>query len=112
MSAYDLILIVFVAAGAFYAGYQVGRLKALAERDGASRPAEEASPLPGPRLDPAAAEPPLRHTPPPASAGAGDGLDTSEGPPRWRTPPRRSSRPPPAAAGLLGAGEKPGKGQK
>lgn len=104
MSAYDLILIVFVAAGAFYAGYQVGRLKALSERAPAPQ-ADAESPLPGPSFDrPQSAPSRPRAAPPPASAG-------NEGGPSWsgadagdRAPPRRSSKPPPAAAGLMDKG--------
>lgn len=96
MSAYDLVLIVIVAAAAFAAGYQLGRLKTLAERAGAP-PRGERSPLPGPEdLDGPLAGPSIPRGPaPPASAG---------GTPQGRTPPRRSTTPPPAAAGLMGKG--------
>ena len=72
MSANDLILLILVAAGAFYAGYQVGRLKALAEV-GTRHPDDTARPLPGP-LDGPLAEPTAppsrpRGAPPPVSAG-------------------------------------------
>ncbi|MCC7250673.1 hypothetical protein [Hyphomicrobium sp.] len=116
MSAYDLVLLILVAGGAFYAGYQVGRFKALAEQ-GRARPYGEAQPLPGPRVDGPYSEATSvpsrpRGSPPPASAGNEDG--TWGGAPSGRTPPRRSTKPPPAAAGLMGTGEteKSGKGQK
>lgn len=107
MTVTDLILIVLVAAGAFYAGYQVGRFKALAER-GAAAPSAPA-PLPGPldgSFSEASAGPARpRGVPPPSSAGGGDETWSSD----QRAPPRRSSKPPPAAAGLMGTGttEKP-----
>jgi hypothetical protein len=111
MSVTDLILIVLVAAGAFYAGFQVGRLKALAEgggagrRDGGDQP-PLSGPLDGP-LDEASAAPSRRAAPPPASASQDDDWQR-------RAPPRRSSKPPPASAGLMdtGATEKPGTRQK
>jgi hypothetical protein len=105
MSVNDLVVLFFVAAGAFYAGYQFGRLKVLAER-GETRASEADQPLPGPRLDRPYSEPRPRAAPPPASAG-NDGAwpearDNSSG---RAPPPRRSSKPPPAAAGLMGTGE-------
>lgn len=114
MSLNDLVLFAIIAAGAFYLGYQFGRLKTLAERG--NRPMNEgnASPLPGPLdqpyNDPAPA-PQRRGPPPPTSAGS-DGSSWSGG--GSGGPPRRSSKPPPAAAGLMGTGEaeKSGKGQK
>ena len=100
MSATDLILLVLVGGGAFYAGYLVGRFKALAEL-GAQRPSGD-QPLPGPRLEPASVPSSRpRGEPPAASAGNGDGSWQTGRP----TPPRRSSKPPPAAAGLMGTGE-------
>ena len=72
MSANDLILLRLVAAGAFYAGYQIGRFKALAERGG-TRGADDSQPLPGPLDRPyseansAPSRP--RAAPPPAAAG-------------------------------------------
>lgn len=114
MSPTDLILFVLIAGGAFYAGYQVGRFKALAELGG-TRPSGGDQPLPGPRLDgPSSEAPPRpRGAPPPASAGNGDGSWPGAGGGRAQ-PPRRSTKPPPAAAGLMGTGEaeKSGKGQK
>jgi hypothetical protein len=101
MSANDLVLIVLVAAGAFYAGYQVGRLKTLAER-GQIRPTEDTEPLPGPRLDlPAGDRARPRAAPPPVSAGSGNDVAANRS-----APPRRSTKPPPAAAGLMGTGDK------
>lgn len=117
MSAYDLVLLVLVAGGAFYAGYQLGRFKALAER-GAAQPSGNSAPLPGPRLDRPISEATTapsrpRSAPPPASAGGGDGPGAGETP-TWRTPPRRSAKPPPAAAGLMdtGGADKSGKRHK
>lgn len=113
MSPYDLVLIVLVGAGAFFAGYQLGRFKALAEQ-GASRAPYDDGPLPGPRpgreyADTSAAPTRPRGGPPPASAGNDGGSS-----PRRDGPPRRSSKPPPAAAGLMGTGstEKPDTRQK
>lgn len=111
MSVYDLVLLVLVAGGAFYAGYQVGRLKVLAEQGG--RPAADNGPLPGPNLDRPYAEADARSSlprgaPPPASAGA----DRDSEARTWRTPPRRSSKPPPAAAGLMGTGSADGPGAR
>jgi len=100
MSANDLVLIVLVAAGAFYAGYQVGRLKTLAER-GQGRWTEDTEPLPGPLDRPEGERDRPRGTPPPVSAGSGNDVAASRS-----APPRRSSKPPPAAAGLMGTGEK------
>lgn len=123
MSAYDLVLIVLVAGGAFFAGYQIGRFKALNER-GAASPASrgDPQPLPGPDLDGpfsehSSAPTRPRGAPPPASAGnesgsggGGLGAPASGG----RGPVRRSTTPPPAAAGLMskGSADKPDKGQK
>lgn len=112
MPVYDLILLILVAAGAFCAGYLIGRLKALAEV-GASRPREDtSSPLPGPSFDTRAPEEPSpvpqrpRGAPPPASAGGADAhAPGTAGTPSWQTPQRRSTRPPPAAAGLMGTGK-------
>ncbi|MBX9862147.1 MAG: hypothetical protein K2Y42_05285 [Hyphomicrobium sp.] len=90
MSPYDLVLVVLVAAGAFYAGYQVGRLKALSERgerEPSYRP-DTAQPLPGPSINRA-----------PSDAG-GSWADAGAPPGDRSPPPRRSSKPPPAAAGL------------
>jgi hypothetical protein len=106
MSAYDLILIVLVGAGAFYAGYQLGRFKALSERVPSSRPDDD-SPLPGPGFDrplPESAPSRPRGTAPPASAGNDGGSSWSEADAAGRLPPRRSTKPPPAAAGLMDKG--------
>jgi hypothetical protein len=92
MSPYDLVLVVIVGAGAFYAGYQVGRFKALSEREPGYRP-ETTQPLPGPRLDRT-----------PSSAG-GTYADAGAAPGGQSAPPRRSSKPPPAAAGLMDKGK-------
>ena len=117
MSLNDLVLFAIIAAGAFYLGYQFGRLKTLAERGNQPLNEGNASPLPGPLdrpySDPAPA-PQRRASPPPASAGndgsswPGAGNDRAAS----SAPPRRSSKPPPAAAGLMGTGEaeKSGKG--
>jgi hypothetical protein len=106
MSVTDLILVVFVAAGAFYAGFQVGRFKALAERGSAGG----AQPLPGPLDGPfgeASSSGPAR----PRGIPAGGADD--EWTPDRRAPPRRSAKPPPAAAGLMGgSAEKPASRQK
>lgn len=118
MSANDLILLILVAGGAFYAGYQVGRFKALAEAGTTRRQPDDDQPLPGRRLDQDSAAPsrPRGAPPPPASAGGDSGAWQEAGgsSTSGRTPPRRSSRPPPAAAGLMGTGEaeKSGKRQK
>lgn len=118
MTANDLILLILVAAGAFYAGYQVGRLKALAELGAARRQTNDDTPLPGPLDGPYAepAPPPSRPraAPPPASAGNDGTWADAGGAPSGRAPPRRSTKPPPAAAGLMGTGEaeKSGKRQK
>jgi hypothetical protein len=87
MSPYDLVLVVLVGAGAFYAGYQVGRFKALSEREPGYRP-DSASPLPGPSVERA-----------PSNTG-GSWADAGAPPGGRSAPPRRSSKPPPAAAGL------------
>ncbi|WP_439541064.1 hypothetical protein [Hyphomicrobium sp.] len=91
MSPYDLVLVVIVGAGAFYAGYQVGRLKALSEREPGYRP-DTTQPLPGPSLDRAPSEAGGSY----ADAGAAPGGRSVPS-----APPRRSSKPPPAAAGLM-----------
>lgn len=117
MAVNDLVLLILVAAGAFYAGYQLGRFKTLAERRPAapSEPADDDSPLPGPRLDRPYSESSTapsrpRAAPPPASAGNDGGSSWSNDDGR-AAPPRRSSKPPPASAGLMGTGddEKPDK---
>ncbi|MGE0023300.1 MAG: hypothetical protein AB7S70_06690 [Hyphomicrobium sp.] len=105
MISNDLLLLILVAAGAFYAGYQVGRFKALAELGGRTRAPEDndPQPLPGPHFDAPPARP--RGTAPPASAGNDGGRWTEAGAGgSGRTPPRRSTKPPPAAAGLMGTG--------
>jgi hypothetical protein len=106
MSAYDLILIVLVGAGAFYAGYQLGRFKALSERAPSPVQPEEDSPLPGPSFDRRETAPSRpRGSPPPASAGNDGGPSWSEADAGGRSsPPRRSTKPPPAAAGLMDKG--------
>lgn len=113
MSANDLILLILVAAGAFYAGYQAGRLKALSER-GPPRETGDANPLPGPLDGPTApsSPPPRRGAPPPVSAGNEEGSSWSQGSAAGTGPARRSTKPPPAAAGLMSPGDKTDKGQK
>lgn len=113
VSITDLIVILLVAAGAFYAGFQVGRLKALADGSDAGRRRDDdqpplSGPLQGPLEEASAAPSRQRGAPPPVSAGSDD--ETWE----RRAPPRRSSKPPPASAGLMstGAAEKPGTRQK
>ncbi len=114
MSAIDLIFLVLVAAGAFYAGYQAGRFKTLAEVGSARREPADTSPLPGP-LDrpypePSAAPSYPRSAPPPASAGTNGSRPDASASPSGRAAPPRTTKPPPAAAGLMGTGEtgKPG----
>jgi hypothetical protein len=125
MSAYDLILVVLVAVGAFAMGYQFGRFKALNERSPSGR-ADEDGPLPGPLDGPLSDATPSRPRapPPPTSAGdgggswsggSGSGGSSSGGSTRsaGAGPVRRSTKPPPAAAGLLDKGSgKSGKGPK
>ncbi len=102
MSGFEFLLIIVVGAGAFYAGYQIGRASVL-NAEARPLPDEEASPLPGPRAGPLAepSSPPARPRgpPPPASAGERDGRTISQPAPASRRPP------PPAAAGLLGTGD-------
>jgi hypothetical protein len=91
MDPTTLILIVLVGAGAFYAGYQVGRFKALSERGPVHEP-DRSEPLPGPGTNRRQAD----------AGGTWDDASPSQG----RTPPpRRSSKPPPAAAGLMNKGD-------
>lgn len=115
MSANDLILLILVAAGAFYAGYQVGRLKALAEIGAGRRQPDDDTPLPGPLDRPSSdpVPPRPRAAPPPTSAGdSGGSWANAGGPTAGRIPPRRSTKPPPAAAGLMGTGEAEKSGQR
>lgn len=109
MSVTDLVLFVLIAAGAFYAGYQVGRLKALAELGGARRQPDSSGPLPGPLDAPYPSSVPEtprpRSSPPPSSAGNNGTWADAGGAGSGRAPPRRSTKPPPAAAGLMGTGE-------
>jgi hypothetical protein len=106
MSAFELILIVLIAAGAFWAGYQIGRASALSSPDrDASAPSpvdtDESEPLPGPHALP----PRSRGAPPPASAGGDrDGDMAGDRAPSRSAPPRRSTTPPPASAGLMDKG--------
>ncbi len=110
MTSYDLVLFILVAAGAFYAGYQLGRFKALSELGSrAPAPQGDDQPLPGPRFDRSSGGRP------PASAGNDGGAWTEAGAgPTGRAPPRRSTKPPPAAAGLMttGVADKSDKRQK
>lgn len=103
MSAYDLILIVLVAVAAFGAGYQIGRFRALTEAGSGGQPDDD-GPLAGPRFDdgPSAPSRP-RGAPPPASAGNASDSDAPSRP-QNSNPVRRSTKPPPAAAGLVGKG--------
>lgn len=91
MSPTDLILVVLVGIGAFYAGYQLGRFKALSERGPAPQDVGPAQPLPGPDFDR-------------RQADAGSSWQDAGASPGRAPPPRRSSKPPPAAAGLMGTG--------
>ena len=107
MSAFELILIVLIAVGAFWAGYKIGRASALTSPDrpdASSRPpvdTDESDPLPGPHSLPTRP----RGAPPPASAGGDRDGDTAEDrAPSRSAPPRRSTTPPPASAGLLDKG--------
>lgn len=111
MDPFSLVLIVLVAAAAFAAGYFIGHFKALAEvrNSGSWSGPAERSPLPGPddgRYAEASSQPPRpRGAAPPASAGtSGGGAGTGA-----RAQPRRSTKPPPAIAGLMGriTGKKP-----
>lgn len=114
MALNDLVLFALVAAGAFYLGYQFGRLKTLAERGGAQPYDGGNNPLPGPLDGPAASPAPRRSAPPPTSAGNDESWQEAGAAPSGRMAPRRSTKPPPAAAGLMGTGEaeKSGKSQK
>ena len=98
MSAFDFLLIIAIAAGAFYAGYQIGRASVLNPKS-----PSEASPLPGPRMDeaprPSSVPPRPRGAPPPASAG-----EASTAPAHERAAAGRTSAPPPAAAGIVDKG--------
>ena len=93
MSLPDLVPFILIAAAAFGAGYFIGRFQALAER-GAPRERDFRSPLPGPED---------RYSEEPSAPSRPRGA-----------PPRRSTTPPPAIAGLMGRGssEKPGGSQK
>ena len=118
-----VILLLAVAALAFYAGYQFGRQAAGSEaiaQDRGTLPGEtNGSPLPGPRsIDtPRSAPPPASaggeasrrssSAAPPASAGERGAGETSAREPRQE--PRRTSAPPPARAGLLDPGDHGGK---
>lgn len=86
-----LVLIVLVGGGAFYAGYQVGRFKALSER-GPSYEPDQSQPLPGPGTSR-------------RQADAGGSWEADAPAANRAPPPRRSSKPPPAAAGLMGKGD-------
>ena len=119
-----VILLLAVAALAFYAGYQFGRQAAGSEaiaQDRGTLPGEtNGSPLPGPRsIDtPRSAPPPASaggeasrrsssSAAPPANAGERGAGETSAREPRQE--PRRTSAPPPARAGLLDPGDHGGK---
>lgn len=103
MDPFNLILIVLVAGAAFAAGYFIGHFKALADVRNSEAWApgpNPSSPLPGPedgRYGDASSAPPRpRGAPPPASAGGGGSAGTGA-----RRPPGRSTKPPPAIAGLM-----------
>lgn len=100
MDIYNIVLMLLIAAGAFFAGYQTGRLSALSGRRG-THAGTEASPLPGPNVDRDWSQdtPARRSAPPPASAGGAGGAAQAPG-----AAPRRSTKPPPAAAGLMSTG--------
>jgi hypothetical protein len=101
MHLFNLLLMIAVAAVAYYMGFQQGRASVTGS---ASEPQD--SPLPGPHADhlpgPSAAPGRPRGAPPPAAAGD-TGSSTPAGD-RPAGPPRRSTPPPPAAAGLLDKG--------
>jgi hypothetical protein len=105
MSAFELILIVLVAVGAFWAGYQIGRASVLSSPNAKASPppvdTDDGELLPGPHAMPSRP----RAAPPPASAGGDrdDSQPEGSGPPR-NIPPRRSTTPPPASAGLMDKG--------
>jgi len=100
MDLSSLILLIAIAAAAYYMGYQQGRASVRTQR---SEPEEP--PLPGPQADhlpgPSAAPGRPRSAPPPAAAGEEYGR---EAPRAGNNPPRRTSKPPPAAAGLMDNG--------
>jgi hypothetical protein len=111
-----LILLLGVAALAFYAGMQFGRQQVLAAGrsqgldddvadDGASQ-----SPRPTPITSAPKPVSTPRGAPPPASAGAGQSANssaTSSADTANASPPRRTSPPPPASAGVMGPAGKP-----
>lgn len=106
MSAFELILIVLIAVGAFWAGYKIGRASAVASPSRADAPppvdTDDGELLPGPHSLPPARP---RGSPPPASAGGDTNSDTAgDRSPARSVPPRRSTTPPPASAGLLDKG--------
>lgn len=104
MTIETLLPLLIVAAIAGYVGYLLGRASVLLSV--APRPLE---PLPGPAPDAASdtggmPNPPLRRGAPPAASAGSNTEATPQGPmraPGAGTPPRRSTKPPPAAAGLV-----------
>ena len=111
-----VILLLAIAALAFYAGFLFGRQAASAPQDRdmpgtqAERdlqPAPSREPLPGPRT----MEPPRpRGAPPPAAAGgtalpSAPHVSAGAAPGGSRPEPRRTTAPPPARAGLLDPGK-------
>jgi len=107
-----VVLLLVVAALAFFAGYQLGRQSSgglVSSQPGPGTnygetggnlppPTAPASPLPMPRT-PEPRTP--RGAPPPASAGGGS---AASGNSAQGTEPKRRSAPPPARAGLLDPG--------
>ena len=105
------ILLMIVAGIAFYVGYRMGRMSAMAELDtqvqaSGETPDESQSPLPAPGRS---FNPPKRNSAPPPAAAGEDAQSGSGG--SAAAAPRRTASPPPARAGLLdpGGGKKGGK---
>lgn len=93
------ILLVLVAGIAFYLGYRMGRMSAMADRNLRPGPVDQergaGEPLPGPSGGASSPRPA-----PPASAGG----SASGGTGTVSQAPRRTAKPPPARAGLLDTG--------
>jgi hypothetical protein len=102
MDLSNLILLIVIAAAAYYMGYQQGRASLMMPRAEPGEPEEQ--PSPGPRGDhlpgPSATPSRPRAAPPPAAAGGQDDRGASNA----GSPPRRTTKPPPAAAGLMDKG--------
>lgn len=105
MSASELILVVLIAMGAFWAGYRIGRASVLAPGR-SPEPVDAAANPPGKDVpsEPSATHSRPRGAPPPASAGGEDAA--ASGRENSVSSRRRSTKPPPAAAGLLDTGDK------